>query len=43
MTRERCPQSAQKALDRGSPSQWGGAFRADSAILKTLDSPEFYC
>jgi hypothetical protein len=43
MTRERCLQSAKKALDRGSPSQRGGASRAYPGILKTFDSAEFCC
>ena len=43
MTKERCLQSAPKALDRGSPGQRGGASCAYSGMLKTLDSAEFYC
>jgi len=41
MSREKCLPTAQKALDKGSPSQRRGALGADTGILKTLDSAGF--
>ena len=41
MTREKCLQRVQKAIERGSPKQRRGAAQAYLSILKTSDPDEF--